>query len=518
MKKISFVLLLVLLSSVAVGQLIERITDIHPTGGSDPSHFFVWNNTLFFYATNFQYGKELWATDGTAAGTYLVQDWTVSGDSWPKTYLPLGNKLLISQSFGPADSRARNLIATTGVQNSMYEVGAFSLIDTVVSMNGFAYVLGCNPGCGLWKTDGANIGTTLVRNFSDFTEMVEFNGRLFISAADTGSTDLELWISDGTTTGTKLLKNINTSKSSDPKSFIALNNKLYFIATDSATGRELWVTDGTDTGTHIFMDLNPGKSSAMLTSYGLFSHNSKLYFFAKPVTPVDSPQYLYVSNGTSIGTRRVMPFMFMKYITAFNGKMYFQGKATTTDQEELWVCDDTDTGTILLKDCNIGGAGVPNNLFVFDNRIYFNAIDYVYGGQLWVSDGTTSGTYMPPLFSTLPWWGVWNTQFIEYKGGLYFGAYYDSYGRELWRYSPTTGMVHSPVQESSLSVYPNPAKNFIRIKTRTPTVVTIYDVFGKKVLSIEVLGNANVDVSHFTPGYYVIRSSLTSEFVYLIKE
>ena len=57
-----------------------------------------------------------------------------------------------------------------------------------------------NSGVGLWKTDGSEGGTRLLRAFDGISNLVEANGILYFI----GQTDesYELWSSDGTSSGT----------------------------------------------------------------------------------------------------------------------------------------------------------------------------------------------------------------------------------------------------------------------------------------------------------------------------
>ena len=63
---------------------------------------------------------------------------------------------------------------------------------------------------------------------------------------------------------------------------------------------------------------------------------------------------------------------------------------------ELWTSDGTSAGTKLLKDLNPGpSSGLPSNLTVVGNEIYFTANRSVHGNdafELWKTDGTTAGT------------------------------------------------------------------------------------------------------------------------------
>ncbi|MEZ4740537.1 MAG: hypothetical protein R2818_14535 [Flavobacteriales bacterium] len=64
--------------------------------------------------------------------------------------------------------------------------------------------------------------------------------------------------------------------------------------------------------------------------------------------------------------------------------------------EELWVTDGTEAGTLLVKDIDEGtGSGAPRDLTVVNGLLFFKGDDgYAHGSELWVSDGTTEGTTM----------------------------------------------------------------------------------------------------------------------------
>jgi ELWxxDGT repeat protein len=65
---------------------LSLVADINPAGDSRPDDFIGVGPTLFFTAETQALGRELWQTDGTAAGTVLVRDinpgggWSVPGD------------------------------------------------------------------------------------------------------------------------------------------------------------------------------------------------------------------------------------------------------------------------------------------------------------------------------------------------------------------------------------------------------------------------------------------------------
>lgn len=76
-------------------------------------------------------------------------------------------------------------------------------------------------------------------------------------------------------------------------------------------------------------------------------------------------------------------------------KAYFS--ATDADHgEELWVTDGTPTGTHMVKDINPGVATSDIQwLTRFNDKVVFSAKDDEdNGSELWISDGTEAGTYM----------------------------------------------------------------------------------------------------------------------------
>src|SRR5262249_39199207 len=74
------------------------VKDINPTGGngtgSFPDELTNAGGTLFFSADDGSHGKELWKSDGTAAGTVMIKDITPGAAG--SIYAPFGNPTLAS--------------------------------------------------------------------------------------------------------------------------------------------------------------------------------------------------------------------------------------------------------------------------------------------------------------------------------------------------------------------------------------------------------------------------------------
>jgi ELWxxDGT repeat protein len=130
--------------------------------------------------------------------------------------------------------------------------------------NGYVYFSAIDPNLGreLWKTDGTEAGTIIVKDINPGSDssypfhLTEFNGLLFFRALD-GIYGEELWKSDGTEEGTVLVKDICQGYCPSPgiSNLIKINGRLYFSASDVEHGEELWISDGTEAGTLMVKDI-----------------------------------------------------------------------------------------------------------------------------------------------------------------------------------------------------------------------------------------------------------------------
>ncbi|WP_139558155.1 ELWxxDGT repeat protein [Methylotetracoccus oryzae] len=106
----------------------------------------------------------------------------------------------------------------------------------------------------------------------------------------------------------------------------------------------------------------------------------------------------------------------------------------STNGTELWITDGTTSGTQLLKNINPGSSGsVPLYLSTFgQDKILFSATDASNGRELWISDGTEAGTQLvknigPGTSGSLP------QNFTDLGNGhAIFTASTGDTGAELW--------------------------------------------------------------------------------------
>ena len=116
---------------------------------------------------------------------------------------------------------------------------------------------------GLWKTDGTDAGTVLVKSGILGEKMLVSGGKLYFAASDEAA-GRELWKSDGTSSGTVRVKDINPGAGDGITSDVAtFDGALYFGADDGINGIEPWKSDGTAAGTILLRHINDnGDSSA----------------------------------------------------------------------------------------------------------------------------------------------------------------------------------------------------------------------------------------------------------------
>jgi ELWxxDGT repeat protein len=167
----------------------------------------------------------------------------------------------------------------------------------------------------------------------------------------------------------------------------------------------------------------------------------KLLFFAGARTSYYEEAGLWISDGTSQGTRRLMiaapdPWYDAEsndgpMFAELDGRIYFTAK-TEEDGQELWSTDGTVDGTQRVKDIFPGSAGSePEWLTSTGGEIYFTANDGRHGRELWRTDGTADGTVLVKDFtmdaaSSLP-------QGLAYTGGrLFFMATTPDAGAAAW--------------------------------------------------------------------------------------
>lgn len=443
--------------------LVKDINTQFAASSSSPADFTDVNGTLFFTAITATAGRELWKSDGTAAGTVLVKDINPgSGFSFPSSLTNVNGTLYFAANDGTSGVelwKSDGTEAGTVQVKDIFAGSGSSLPSSLASVNGTLYFTANDGVTGeeLWRSDGTAGGTVLVKDIfagassSSPSSLTDVNGTLFFAAND-GMTGIELWKSDGSGAGTVQVQDINAgAANSSPSDLTNVNGTLYFSADDGLTGVELWKSDATAGGTVRVKDIVDGNySQYSSTPQSLTNVNGTLYFSAQQVISVAPDPHdpgtnivtlgnreLWKSDGTDSGTVRVQDIRpgtassYPNSFTEMNGTLYFSANDGVAG-DELWKSDGTDVGTVQVADINAGPAGsFPRLLTNVNGTLYFTANDLIAGTEVWKSDGTTAGTSLVTnIRAGLP--GSSPSSLTNVNGMLFFAANDGVVGDELW--------------------------------------------------------------------------------------
>lgn len=379
---------MVLLASAAIasGQSSPRVIwqSTPGSGSALPAveHLAEMDGVVFFAGRDAEHGQELWRSDGTEAGTYLLKDIvTGKGSSFPRSFATAGGKLF----FFASDMEA---------------------------------------GFRLWSSDGTPGGTAAVahipsRSPNDVpTKMKEAGGKLFFMMPNwTGSTQ-DLWCSDGTAAGTVSVH----FEGDGSRSLHEFQGDLLF---NDISG-DLWRSDGTVEGTRML------ENQEDLGFWEWAVVSNKIYLGG------DS---LWVSDGMP-GTARVPDFLDQRFteqyimnLSAHGGLLRFTARAEDADRE--WVSDGTLRGTVLLHSTGEKAPRVDwGESIAFKGRRLMSASTDKTGWELWTTSGTKKSTKMlmqlaPGFYSSYP------ANFVQTGKLAFFDALSPRFGHEIWSTSGT---------------------------------------------------------------------------------
>jgi ELWxxDGT repeat protein len=184
-----------------------------------------------------------------------------------------------------------------------------------------------------------------------------------------------LWRTDGTNEGTRIVRIFTQF----PTNFIATPDRLLFTQ-----NLVLWSTDGTTANTESLGA--PGASVSCTFGSGSVPVvvGNQLFWY---VRRSNGTAALWKSNGTFAGTTEVASFATSSQgcvtMAALDGHVYFRG-FDTEHGAEPWISDGTNGGTRLLTDLYPGTKGSdPQELTVAGNHLFFSAETPDHGRELW---------------------------------------------------------------------------------------------------------------------------------------
>ncbi|KQO98531.1 hypothetical protein ASF30_10745 [Leifsonia sp. Leaf264] len=357
---------------------ITPYSNLHSTG-----------NTVLFAAHTATYGMELWKTDGTAAGTGLVKDITPgasgsmcsnNGDQCDVGFTDAGG---YTYFVAASDGTRKELWRTNGTAAGTTRVSGSttSVVYGILGAAGGLVYFGATDTTtgksGVWATNAAGTSATKVYEGaygSSSSSFASAGGRAYFTPW--APTNAKMYVSDGTAAGTHTISDPITGPipGADP---VEVAGKVYFLAItheeEASHVYNLWVTDGTTAGTSMVPD-----SKNALTMAGV---NGKLVYSQS----TDTGTVTYAWDGSTKETLGAGWYFNGSYL--WKGRLYLAtSDGNVPKQQIIRSTDGTAAGTIDLATVPTRYGG-PSPFSGGTNVLYIGAAT-----QLWKSNGTAAGT------------------------------------------------------------------------------------------------------------------------------
>ena len=259
-----------------------------------------------------------------------------------------------------------------------------------------------------------------------------------------------LWVTDGTDEGTTQLYSGQLTE--DPycdSPMVEYDGDTYFGFSIYGDGAYLMKTNGTASGTEIVNKNSSGMNDYICPLFDIageliwksFSYEDSRYHYYKLDSMGDN-----ISLFSSAYTDTYLPVL-----TSTGNKFFFTvrdtpaGGSSQIHGRELWVSDGTISGTTIVKDITPGtNDGVSGRVKLFEDKVLFIGNDESNPSTvdaLWISDGTETGTQVlkemtPPTGVSLSFNSP--SYLSSDKSTLYFTVNNATSGYELWKTDGTT--------------------------------------------------------------------------------
>ncbi|WP_341903313.1 T9SS type A sorting domain-containing protein [Fluviicola taffensis] len=333
------------------------------------------NNVLYFLGNDGVTGFELWRTDGTNAGTYLVKDINPGIESCllitsEKQYFAELNGFIY---FGAAEPvNGAELWKSDGTESGTTLVANIDTSEAIVpnlgsnpgyfcTYNNEVYFSAYRPvdGRELWKTDGTEAGTVLVKDLAagsgSPSNMIEYNGLLYFSAFYP-SQNYTLYKSNGTNAGTVAVEPPGSGgpviSLDDP--FVIFKGKLFFAANDGLNGQgfsSIWYSDGTAAGTSPQADVPAAYNSHPMN---LLATTNYLYYTAYNDVSGNMNDGVYrttdLPNQNTLLTATTFDAYEFQPLRLVNGCLLVRGDNNGATGEEIYTVCNQNTQTVGLEE------------------------------------------------------------------------------------------------------------------------------------------------------------------------
>jgi ELWxxDGT repeat protein len=250
---------------------------------------------VFFHAYTPETGTELWTSDGTAEGTSLVKDIWPGAETpfrfdWPAKTAIVDDSMYFLASDGVSGAELWKSDGTsvgTFMVKDLSPGPASTYVHSLVGSSDGAYFIlggGTTGITTVWKTDGTEQGTFALNaplpiGYAGIDMIPDRRGGVYLFAFTAGT--LALWKVDehGDFSYLRAVPYPASAYYNAPPTLFTIDDTLYFFEQSSLPGLgTLWQSDGTVAGTGLAFDC----SHAMITPVigEMFQVNGTLFFTA----------------------------------------------------------------------------------------------------------------------------------------------------------------------------------------------------------------------------------------------
>ncbi|MBC7775755.1 MAG: T9SS type A sorting domain-containing protein [Phycisphaerae bacterium] len=496
---------------------------------SFPKSFTPMGSRVYFSAGNFVHGDELWSSDGTEQGTFMLKDIHAGiGSSSPDQLTVITNNGVSILFFVAYDAvTGYELWKSDGTPQGtlrLSNIGPGAVtgnIGNMTNLNGRLYFTG-NPGLGTGdriyrvKTDLSGVET--VGGNIPYADHLEANGSVLYFTQIPAIIGPQLCkMQAGVVT---VLKSFDLffGENTGPSNLKVVGSTLYFVGYSAAHGRELWKSNGTSATTTRISNIRPGADNAGIGN--LVNFGGQLYFTAFSGTSLGDKIYRVNANAT--GVEEVATEVYgVKDLEPATGRLYYS-QVLQEQTPAIYLCKLEGGIATQIRSFELlapAAAVAPTKLVAAGGGLFLNMRSSNNGQELWYSNGTSAGTnQVSDIFV-----GAGNASIREMKvvgDKLYFSAYRIDVGQEPFTYTIPGFLGPQPSEDRAqvlaptmqLRVGPNPASEWVQVEwaanETNETTVSLLDLSGKVLQEQTAQGgetSVRLDLQGLPAGVYLVQ-------------
>lgn len=445
------------------GSTVELVMDINPDGSSEPEQLTEYQGHLYFVADDGFHGRELWRTDGSL--TERLSDINNEGDSAIANLTPFGdwmyftaNNVVQGHELYRTDGETTELFKEFRAGNShgvkhespMIVYGDKLLVHAYTNVVGYELHFVADDHQTVPLLFDAVVGAESITAIEEMH--IAPDGLLYFTPQI--GVHEELWSYDGVNLPVK-------EAEQDTIDFLCDFNEQLFFASNVLEGNGVELYSMQNGNPNFYngiegdlADINYGDASSNPNSCVV--HDDVMYFKAFATDRGD--ELLKLTQGSIDVEVAYETFEGQDYDTFGvlglmpNGIVVYEGL-----NRKLSLLDPNTSATTAFTVAQASGVDSANvNNWTkaeveFEGNLYFTAYTEDHGVELWRTDGHDAELVHdvnPGKASSRP------GNFMEYDNWLYFAATTLNEGRELWRTNGETTELFADLEEGPDSSYP----------------------------------------------------------------